>query len=349
MCGLVGVIGGSLASNHFEAFKWMLMFDTTRGEDSTGVAFRKVSHKTKKGEVTVLKAEGLPSNLYRKFPEVFSSKGVFKNTTITETSVNWLMGHNRAATVGLVNSLNAHPFHHGGITGCHNGTVRSGLTQLLSGPELKGSTDSEKIFYNLSKGKTLQEIVDVITGGTALTWWDSKKQSFNIYRNKDRPMHIVQDLVNNTIYYASEAWILKLALAKINLGHLKDKIEELPEDTHLEIPLEQGRIVKTVSKVIKPKVVATVTTSRVITMPSKKNNPPAWLNEKGNSGTSFQPYTGWLSVTNLSKEAFNYQARFGCSLCQTTLDFSDYLGGDVKWMDKETPFCSQCAKEFSVA
>jgi predicted glutamine amidotransferase len=346
MCGLVGIVGSNLDQTHFEAFKWMLMFDTTRGEDSTGVAFRKAAHKTGKGQITVLKTEGTPNNLYRKFPEVFSDRGVFRNTTAATEKVNFLMGHNRAATIGLVNSLNAHPFHHGHITGCHNGTVRTGLVLLDKGPEVQGSTDSEQIFYNLSKGKTLQNIIDTVTGGMALTWWDSKQQTYNIYRNSERTMHYAFDPLSKVLFYASEAWILRLALANSKLSSVSATIKELEANKHIVVQMKNNLLesvteydAKPVEKVI-PKVVTPV---------NNKPKVPEFLKNKGKSETPFRSQTGWLEFPNLSKEEFNQRSRFGCSMCQTNLDFIDYSSGKVKWMERESPFCEHCAEEFNVA
>jgi glucosamine 6-phosphate synthetase-like amidotransferase/phosphosugar isomerase protein len=345
MCGLVGIVGDNLTQSNYEAFKWMLTFDTTRGEDSTGVAFRKVNNKTKKGSVTLLKTEGLPYKLYQKFPEVFSEKGIFKNTTLETHKVNFLMGHNRAATIGLVNSLNAHPFHHEHITGCHNGTVRSGLLLLEKGPEIKGSTDSEQIFYTLAKGKSLKEVVSIITGGTALTWWDGKAQTYNLYRNSERPLHYVVDPTLKTVYYASEAWILRAAFSNSKLTALSQHIVELEADTHLVIQFKDGLITNTSKQEVKP----TPPPKPKVVQTFVKPKTPDFLKNKGKSETPFRFQSGWIDLPNLSKEEFNHNARFGCAMCSTSLEFEDYTSGKVTWMSKEAPFCHHCASEFDVA
>jgi predicted glutamine amidotransferase len=347
MCGLVGIVGNVLDQTHYEAFKWMLLFDTTRGEDSTGVAFRKVNYKTQKSAVTLLKTEGLPYNLYRKFPEVFSDKGVFKNTTSATDKISFLMGHNRAATIGLVNSLNAHPFHHGHITGCHNGTVRTGLISLDKGPEIQGSTDSEQIFYNLSKGKTLQQIIDTITGGTALTWWDSKQSTYNIYRNSERTMHYAIDPITKTLFYASEPWILRAAFANSKLVTMTQHIKELEAHKHVVIQFDNNIVDSITEYDAKP----TPVPARVVA-PSNNMKPkvPEFLKQnKGKRETPFRSQTGWLEFPNLSKEEFQHNARFGCAMCGCDLDFIDYSSKKVKWMERESPFCEHCSSEFNVA
>jgi glucosamine 6-phosphate synthetase-like amidotransferase/phosphosugar isomerase protein len=358
MCGLVGIVGNNLSQAHFEAFKWLLLMDTTRGEDSTGVAYRKVSTNNKRSQLAILKVEGLPSNLYRKFPEVFTEKGVFKPTNAAKENITWLMGHNRAATIGQVNSLNAHPFHHGHITGCHNGTVRTGLTLLEKGPEVKGTTDSEQIFYTMSKGVSLDTIVKRITGGTALTWWDSKELSYNIYRNKERPMHYAYDATTKIFVYASEQWMLRLALSQAKLSFLVKDIKELEEDSHLKIQFEGLGIKDVTIKTVKPLAVVSnnQVNSNYSAMYPKGNQllnrsvkVPEYLNSKGKSETSFRSSAGWLDMSKLTKEDFDKNTRFGCALCQTNLDYNEFKLGDVLWLEKDTPLCSSCAADFHVA
>src|SRR3546814_8848521 len=41
------------------------------------------------------------------------------------------VGHNRFATKGKVNDLNAHPFHYGNIVGAHNGTLEKSSWDAL--------------------------------------------------------------------------------------------------------------------------------------------------------------------------------------------------------------------------
>src|SRR3546814_19849994 len=63
-----------------------------------------------------------------------------------------LFGHNRAATKGAVNQENAHPFNHGDIVGCHNGTLYN-VTNLDAPKDLK--VVSENIFYDMKSAKSL--------------------------------------------------------------------------------------------------------------------------------------------------------------------------------------------------
>ena len=360
MCGLVGIIGANLTSTNLDAFMWMLHFDVTRGRDSTGVAIRRTNAKTDRSDITLLKTEGLPYNLYRKFPEVFTDRGAV--VTKVGERVDWMMGHNRAATVGGVNAANAHPFHHGNIIGCHNGTISAGLYQLPSSPTLPATcTDSEKIMYALSQGWSLQRIMDTLTGAAALAWWDSDKQTYNLYRNKDRPLYYAMIANKSVLVYASEQWILRnaVSVSSRNTEVIKE-IHELPEDTHLTLHMDKGAIKEQTETKITPKKVASAV---VHTYPHqnyaqnhqqknfKNHKVPAYL--AANTGSKrvepFRSHSGWLDRSDLTAEEFKQQTKFGCSLCGCDLEFEEHQEGFVKWMTKDTPLCSGCSSDFKLA
>ena len=109
MCGLVG-IAGNLEYKDEATMKRMLILDYFRGTDSTGFAAVKV----KEDEVLMTKIASHPIDLF--------DMGAFKKALNGNTSKVFL-GHNRAATVGKVNAVNAHPFQVGDILGVHNGTL----------------------------------------------------------------------------------------------------------------------------------------------------------------------------------------------------------------------------------
>jgi len=356
MCGLVGIVGANLHVLHHEAFKWMLHLDTIRGEDSTGVALRKSFNKGR-SQVIVAKTEGHPSLLTQRFPELFDKKGVLHLKT-TER-YDFLMGHNRAATVGAVNSTNAHPFHHGNITGCHNGTIGAGLLQLPSGDEIKGHTDSEKLIFALSKGWKIKEIMDTVTGAAAMTWWDASTKTYNIYRNKERSLFYTHNDTNTIFAYASEEWILRVSLNKNKLFELAKNIKEFPVDTLKSIKLGENKIEEVTTTVVAPLVMKAVIptgTGNVHQLPHKnkklslqKHEKPTWLQEAIDKTEPFRGDSGWLDLSDLSKKDFDYNARFGCAACQVDLDYDDHLEGFVKWMEKDTPFCLTCSKTFKTA
>jgi asparagine synthetase B (glutamine-hydrolysing) len=360
MCGLVGIVGANLSTLHLEAFKWMLHLDTVRGEDSTGIALRKsFVGKKNRSQVIVAKTEGHPSNLTRKFPELFDHRGMLHNK-LTER-FDFLMGHNRAATIGAVNATNAHPFHHGSITGCHNGTISGGLLVLPTGEAISGHTDSEKLIFALSKGWSIKKIMDTVTGAAAMTWWDSEKKTFNIYRNKERSLFLTHNDTKTVYAYASEEWILRVALVKGKLSELVKNIKEFPVNEHVEIVLgdnkiEEVKVNSVAPLVVKPTnssygdrstgVVTTFANKHVKLLNHKK---PNWASEVNKSKEPFRPASGWLDRSYITKEEFDKDARDGCAMCQTDLEYEDHVEGFVKWMDRETPICLACSKEWKHA
>lgn len=122
-----------------------------------------------------------------------------------EINVNqWcLMGHNRYATMGAVNSSNAHPFEHGNITLMHNGTLDdwslSSLRRKYSAPMF--DTDSETIAW-LFDNYNPKDIVAELEGAYALTWWDDRDNSINFVNNGEREFHI--SIQQGNAYWGSE-------------------------------------------------------------------------------------------------------------------------------------------------
>src|SRR3546814_3056993 len=96
-----------------------------------------------------------------------------------------LFGHNRAATKGAVNQENAHPFNHGDIVGCHNGTLYN-VTNLDDHKDFK--VDSENIFYDMSRNGAKATIAK-LQGAFALCWYDESNRTVNLVRNSQRPMY----------------------------------------------------------------------------------------------------------------------------------------------------------------
>jgi asparagine synthetase B (glutamine-hydrolysing) len=347
MCGLVGIVGANLGTLHLEAFKWLLHFDVTRGEDSTGVAFKKTATlNPNQSKLVVAKAEGHPLALAIKFPELFSKKGVLHYQPLER--FDFLMGHNRAATIGAVSANNAHPFHHGPITGCHNGTIASGLTSLPNSSTIVGNTDSERLIYALSKGLTIKEIMDKVKGAAAMSWWDSSKKTFNLYRNKERSLFFTHDDAKTIFAYASEEWILRMSLNKAKLLELTKNIKEFPVNSLLEIKLGNNSVEEVTTTIVEPpKPVVAV---YPVANPGVKlldHTTPHWFRGVFDETPSFRTPSGWLSFLDLTKEEFDKKAKTGCSYCQTDLEYEDNQEGFVKWLDAITPFCSCCAKEFT--
>lgn len=191
MCGIVGV-AGDLAVKHERVFTDLLVMNQLRGFDSIGVA--KIGYARKP---TVLKTLEHPASLIqsKEYKDLLSG------------SNRVLLGHNRAATVGDVNVLNAHPFTHGAITGVHNGTVayRKDLEDHQN-----FQVDSDNIYYHINK-KGVKDLWPKLWGAASLVWWNEDEESLNFLRNKERPMYLAFDKERKVIIWASEFYMLYAA------------------------------------------------------------------------------------------------------------------------------------------
>lgn len=192
MCGLVGV-AGNIGQKEEAVFKRLLEIDTIRGPHSTGILA-----VSSTGNTEVFKKVGTPWDLYqyKQFDELMRSK------------LNVLMGHNRYATKGKINSINAHPFEHGHITGAHNGTLRN-QSLLLDYKEF--DVDSDNIFYSISC-VGVDETVKKLAGAFALTWYNEEENTMNFIRNDERPLFLAESEDKRTVFWASELWMLEVTL-----------------------------------------------------------------------------------------------------------------------------------------
>lgn len=192
MCGLVGV-AGYISQKEQTVFKRLLEIDTIRGPHSTGVL--SVNHA---GYPEVAKKVGTPWDLYEH--KIFDD--------VMKGSLNVLMGHNRWATKGKINSRNAHPFEHDHIIGAHNGTLRS---QQLLIDHKDFEVDSDNIFHSIAK-VGVDETIKKTCGAFALTWYDAMTETMNFVRNDERPLWLCESEDKRTVFWASERWMIEVTL-----------------------------------------------------------------------------------------------------------------------------------------
>lgn len=209
MCGIVGVIG-EINLKEKKAFKDLLRIDVLRGPHSTGVAFTTPGNNT-----SITKKALLPDDL-------FSLKGFEENLRRTNLS---LIGHNRYATQGAVNGVNAHPFEFEKVVGVHNGTLR-GQWRLPDNRDYE--VDSENIYHAINKNG-VDETVKLLEGAYTLVWWDTEDECLRMVRNSERPMFYCFTENRKQVFYASESWMLVAALNRNGIKH--GKIVELPIHT----------------------------------------------------------------------------------------------------------------------
>ncbi len=196
MCGLVGV-AGNLGYGDEHLMKRLFILDYFRGTDSTGLAAISA-----KGVPTIVKMATHPINL-------FDSKAFDKALNGYQSSA--FIGHNRAATLGLVNDNNAHPFQYGDIIGAHNGTLDKASwirLELAAGKET--DVDSAAIFACIDEIgiddtiKLMENGKTASTGAWALVWYDMKDDTLRFLRNEHRPLWYGVSEKKDKIVWASE-------------------------------------------------------------------------------------------------------------------------------------------------
>lgn len=222
MCGVVGVFGrGSTQAD--DAFTTLLFVDMVRGTDSTGVAF--VNNSS--GKVSIEKCAGLPPELaiYTDFEKKIRQNNVC------------IIGHNRAATRGKINDKNAHPFQHGRITGCHNGTLL-GKWRLPDHGEF--DTDSEALINAINK-LGIEEAYKIVDGPATIVWWDSEEKTLNFVTNGQRPLVFAVTKDQQNMYWASEAWMLN-AIKERHKLEFKDGIKKPKDHILFSWSWEKGKV-----------------------------------------------------------------------------------------------------------
>ncbi len=222
MCGLVGVVG-NLFEKDKRMFETLLKLDTIRGPHSTGVA--RVGDD---GKVGLVKEVGTPWDLIQ-YQNAEFYNGCDRK--VIGGSMKVLMGHNRWATIGAVNADNAHPFHVGKIVGAHNGTLLAHSQRKLFRHEHLG-TDSEAVMSNLNE-HGVEDTFGKLEGAWALTWYNTEEDTFNIVRNKERPLYYSYNKKGDVLYYASEPWMIFTAAERhdVELSD-PDRVFSFAVDTH---------------------------------------------------------------------------------------------------------------------
>lgn len=134
-----------------------------------------------------------------------------------------LIGHNRYATQGKVNQNNAHPFEFEDVVGCHNGTLRG---QHRLPDHTRFEVDSENIYYAIQT-EGLDETLSKLDGAYALSFWDKRTEDFVLLRNDERTLYYAFTKDGKTMFWASEDWMLHVALSKANIKYgLVQSIDE---------------------------------------------------------------------------------------------------------------------------
>lgn len=217
MCGLVGAIG-QIDYKTEKAFKQLLVLDSLRGVDSTGAA---IVNRGTNNEPTVVKAVGNPFELLDSTRFERAMKGVHRV----------MIGHNRFATQGSVNSRNAHPFDFEDIVGAHNGTLHNKYV-LDSANDF--AVDSQALFNHINKFG-VESAIKNLNGAWALTWWQKSTSTMHFLRNKERTLFLCESNDGKQTFWASESWMLTVALGRNEIPHTTPYL--LQEDTLVSVKI----------------------------------------------------------------------------------------------------------------
>lgn len=194
MCGIVGVISrrmGGLFSKDLDLFENALIIDTLRGKDSVG-AF--TGFKTK--QALAIKHGSNPFELFK--TKEWTS---FRNDAVSKG--RFVIGHNRASTIGATNTDNAHPFVEENIILVHNGTIHNQEQLTKNVVEV----DSNAIAHALVDNEP-QDVFPNIMGAFACVWFDTLKGKLFMIRNEQRPLSLIQ--TDDSWLVASEPWMIAM-------------------------------------------------------------------------------------------------------------------------------------------
>ncbi|MGL5013766.1 MAG: class II glutamine amidotransferase [Bacteroidales bacterium] len=213
MCGLVFAGGkSSMSLSDVGFFEQFLQCDTYRGEHSTGVAslFKPYG---KEAQFRVAKA-ALDGFDYVKtdawdYVTRLRTQSLVGASTAYATMPKVMFGHNRYATMGAVNAVNAHPFEVDHIILAHNGTLSTGWrSNLEDGHQFE--VDSHCVAHNVAK-IGITETIQRIRGAFTLIWFNKQDMTMNIIRNDERPFHLWETSIGDWFGCSEEKmgdWLL---------------------------------------------------------------------------------------------------------------------------------------------
>ena len=193
MCGIIGA-AGNLTNNIERAVKDMLRLDVLRGPHSTGLAF-----VNSMGKISVAKKAMLPEDLLTTREATSGFQQVNKA----------IIGHNRWATKGAINTANAHPFEAHGIVGVHNGTVDHWRLPDSN----KFDVDSECAINHIGN-VGMDKAFDSLQGKFTFVTYNENTSELQFLRNPERPLHFVFTEDDKSVLFASEPWMISVAASR---------------------------------------------------------------------------------------------------------------------------------------
>jgi predicted glutamine amidotransferase len=360
MCGLVG-IAGDLEYKDEATMERLFMLDYFRGKDSTGLAAIRDNN-----DVHLVKLDNGPIALF--------GMGKYK-TALTGSSSKVFIGHNRFATRGAVNEVNAHPFRCGHIIGAHNGTLETRDKWDLE--ELAGDkfdVDSHAFFAAVAK-VGIDEAMKVVTEGTtstsgawAFVWYDLEQGTLNFLRNKHRPLWYACSKDFKKLFWASQYKMIDAAVSLSDTGYemyVENKTGhgfwQFEENMHYRFDidvLKKGEV-----PLPKPKAKALKGREPVKAAHAGNNSPFGRQSNEGKElgfhtprgttttrttstrskpnnihliGDADNPFAGWID-----KMHYGSMTRIGCHWCKKEIPWG--TAGLTVYYTDEVVLCSECS------
>lgn len=253
---------GHITHTEKTVFNQLLCVDVLRGKHSTGVA---------------LVSSGGDVDVFKKAVNVQDFFDFSTYQTLMKSSYNCMLGHNRYATKGAINNVNAHPFEFDNIVGMHNGTLKT-YWQLDNSKDF--TVDSECLYSHIN-GNNIQSAIDKVDGAYALTWFDKRTNQLHFLRNKERPLCYCFSKDGGALFWASEPWMLYGILDRNGVEY--NTIFEVIEDTlyTFDVPKQHQTVGL---KIAPPKV------CKVIKTPVVKKSNMSLVTSTGGTPATYQSY-----------------------------------------------------------
>ena len=181
MCGLLGASAPTNTKIPTKDMSLLYLLSRERGEDSCGFSNTK-NHCW-----------------YTGAPDLFINSDYYvKHSANTD---NIFLGHTRKKTRGKATLKNAHPFDVGDYIGTHNGTIYNykEIAEEL-GLEIDDDDVDSLILYRAINKIGIKKALPYFAGSLGLAYWDSGKDTLNLYRF-DKPLFY--GMKDGVLYYAS--------------------------------------------------------------------------------------------------------------------------------------------------
>lgn len=367
MCGLVG-IAGKLEFKDEATMKRLLLLDYLRGPDSTGLAAIRSN-----GESKLCKVPSHPLDLFDmgKFKEALNGNSsiafIGHNRAATRGAVNHFNAH--PYQCGSITGA-----HNGTLETADHAMLEGMLGE-------KYATDSHALFAAIDKFGVegvvplLTKGATSSTGAWSLTWFDDSNGTLNFLRNAHRPMWYAYNEEFDRIFWASEWPMIEAAVKLSNIGYkffsdpdkgyrfwttdediwysydvneLKKGSKTRPKPKAKKVAGKEPKpVVTTVPGVTgntydpfnrgtttgTPQHHSTTGTSHGKTTSRSADKPVECIHLQGDND---DPFAGIIT-----KEKFAEMAKYGCSWCQTDVEWGE--AGVTIFETTDTVLCPNCS------